>query len=185
MGESAPSEENPSSTNNTETSQNSSPKLKVNAKQAKAMKATVANPDAWGRLIGPQNIAPIKIHGEETMVLLDGGAQISSISKAKALLLSYSDIFSKDEMDLGKTNLVKHHIDLTNYTPLKDKYRRIPPHLYEEVRSHLKEMLDLGAIRKSQSPWSSPIVLVRKKDGKLRFCIDLRKLNQKDCKRQL
>ena len=100
-------------------------------------------------------------------------------AKAKALLLSYSDIFSKDEMDLGKTNLVKHHIDLTNYTPFKDKYRRIPPHLYEEVRSHLKEMLDLGAIRKSQSSWSSPIVLVRKKDGKLRFCIDLRKLNQR------
>ena len=100
-------------------------------------------------------------------------------AKAKALLLSSSDIFSKDEMDLGKTDLVKHHIDLTNYTPFKDKYRRIPPHLYEEVRSHLKEMLDLGAIRKSQSPWSSPIVLVRKKDGKLRFCIDLRKLNQR------
>ena len=100
-------------------------------------------------------------------------------AKAKTLLLSYSDIFSKDEMDLGKTDLVKHHIALTNYTPFKDKYRRIPPHLYEEVRSHLKEMLDLGAIRKSQSPWSSPIVLVRKKDGKLRFCIDLRKLNQR------
>ena len=45
------------------------------------MKATVANSDAWGRLIGPQNIAPIRIDGEETMVLLDGGAQISSISK--------------------------------------------------------------------------------------------------------
>ena len=95
------------------------------------------------------------------------------------MLLSYSDIFSKDEIDLGKTDLVKHHIALTNYTPFKDKYRRIPPHLYEEVRSYLKEMLDLGAIRKSQSPWSSPIVLVRKKDGKLRFCIDLRKLNQR------
>ena len=45
------------------------------------MKVTVANPDAWGRLIGPQNIAPIRIDEEETMVLLDGGAQISSISK--------------------------------------------------------------------------------------------------------
>ena len=45
------------------------------------MKATVANPDAWGRLIVPKSIAPIRIDGEETMVLLDGGAQISSISK--------------------------------------------------------------------------------------------------------
>ena len=45
------------------------------------MKATVANPDAWRRLIGPQNVAPIRIDVEETMVLLDGGAQISSTSK--------------------------------------------------------------------------------------------------------
>ena len=94
-------------------------------------------------------------------------------AKAKALLVSYSDIFSKDELDLGTTNLTKHDIKLTDYTPFKAKYRRIPPHLYEEVRAHLKEMIDLGAIKKSQSPWSSPIVLVRKKDGKLRFCIEL------------
>ena len=100
-------------------------------------------------------------------------------AKAKALLVSYSDIFSKDEMDMGTTSLVKHHIKLTDYTPFKERYRRIPPHLYDEVRAHLKEMLDLGAIRKSQSPWSSPIVLVRKKDGRLRFCIDLRRLNQR------
>ena len=99
--------------------------------------------------------------------------------KAKALLVSYSDIFSNDELDLGTTNLTKHGIKLTDYTPFKAKYRRIPPHLYEEVRAHLKEMIDLGDINKSQSPWSSPIVLVRKKDGKLRFCIDLRKLNQR------
>ena len=100
-------------------------------------------------------------------------------AKAKALLVSYSDIFSKDDLDLGTTNLTKYDIKLTDYTPFKAKYRRIPPHLYEEVRAHLKEMIDLGAIKKSQSPWSSPIVLVRKKDGKLRFCIDLRKLNQR------
>ena len=100
-------------------------------------------------------------------------------AKAKDLLVSYSDIFSKSDMDMGTTRLVKHHINLTDYTPFKQRYRRIPPHLYDEVRAHLKEMLELGAIRKSLSPWSSPIVLVRKKDGKLRFCKDLRKLNQR------
>ena len=76
-------------------------------------------------------------------------------AKAKALLVSYSDIFSKDELDLGTTNLTKHDIKLTDYTPFKAKYRRIPPHLYEEVRAHLKEKIDLGAIKKSESPWST------------------------------
>ena len=83
---------------------------------------------------------------------------------------------------MGKTDLIKHHIQLTEYNPFKQSYRRIPPHLYDEIRIHLKEMLDLGAIRRSKSPWSSAVVLVRKKDGKLRFCIDLRKLNMRTVK---
>ena len=61
--------------------------------------------------------------------------------------------------------------------PFKDRYRRIPPHEFEEVRNHLQDMLKVGAIRKSVSQWASPVVLVQKKDGSLRFCIDLRKLN--------
>ena len=55
----------------------------------------------------------------------------------------------------------------------------MPPHLYEEVWKHLKEMVEIGAIRKSNSPWASAVVLVRKKDGSLRFCIDLRHLNKR------
>ena len=49
--------------------------------------------------------------------------------------------------------------------------------MYEEVKAHIQEMLDIGAIHPSNSPWASDVVLVWKKDGKLRFCIDLRKLN--------
>ena len=102
--------------------------------------------------------------------------------RARAALTKYSFLFAMDTLDLGKTNLVKHHIELTNYTPIKDRYRRIPPQQYEEVRKHLKEMLDIGAIRHSNSPWASLVVLVRKKDGSLRFCIDLRKLNARTVK---
>ena len=82
-------------------------------------------------------------------------------------------------MDMGRTNLVKHHIELTDPIPFKESYRRIPPQMYDEVKAHIQEMLDLGAIRHSNSPWSSGIALVRKKDGRLRFCIDLRKLNNR------
>ena len=101
---------------------------------------------------------------------------------AKSLLKEYSDIFSKDDLDLGRTDLTKHEIKLTDYTPFKQGYRRIPPHLYDQVKSHLNDMLKLGAIKKSYSPWSSSIVLVQKKDGTLRFCIDLRELNNRTIK---
>ena len=87
------------------------------------------------------------------------------LSRAKSVLNKWSDIFSKGPTDLGKTDLVKHSIKLTDETPFKEPYRRIPPGLFEEVRMHLKEMLDSGAIRESESPYSSNVVLVRKKDG--------------------
>ena len=92
-------------------------------------------------------------------------------------MTDYGVVFAEDDMDLGKTSLVKHHINMTDYRPFKERHRHIPPHQYEEVRKHLQEMLDTGAIHKSQSPWASAVVLVRKKDGSLRFCIDLRKLS--------
>ena len=82
-------------------------------------------------------------------------------------------LFALDDLDLGHTSIVKHKIELDDYRPFKDRYQRIPPHQYEEVRRHLNEMLKIGAIRKSNSPWVSAVVLVRKKDGLLRFCIDL------------
>ena len=99
--------------------------------------------------------------------------------EAKEMLKRNAKVFSKDDMDMGRTNLVKHHIKLTDPVPFKEAYRRIPPQMYDEVKTHLQEMLDLGAIRPSNSPWDSAIVLVRKKDGRLRFCIDLRKLNNR------
>ena len=99
--------------------------------------------------------------------------------EAKEMLKRNVKVFSKDDMDMGRTNLVKHHIKLTDPVPFKEAYRRIPPQMYDEVKTHLQEMLDLGAIRPSNSPWASAIVLVRIKDGRLRFCIDLRKLNNR------
>ena len=100
----------------------------------------------------------------------------------KEMLKRNAKVFSKDDMDMGRTNLVKHHIKLTDPVPFKEAYRRIPPQMYDDVKTHIQEMLDLGAIRPSNSPWASSIVLVRKKDGRLRFCIDLRRLNNRTVK---
>ena len=79
------------------------------------------------------------------------------------MLKRNAKVFSKDDMDMGRTNLVKHHTKLTDPVPFKEAYRRIPPQMYDEVKAHIQEMLDLCAIRPSNSPWASAIVLVRKK----------------------
>ena len=97
-------------------------------------------------------------------------------------IIKHHEIFAVEDKELGWTDLVKHKIKLDNYVPFKERYRRIPPHQYEEVKKHLTEMLEIGAIRRSESPWASAVVLVRKKDGSLRFCIDLRKLNSRTVK---
>ena len=101
---------------------------------------------------------------------------------ARDLLVDSAEVFAKSDLDLGKCNIIKYAIKFTDPQPFKEYYRRIPPHLYEEVKAHLQEMVEVGAIRRSFSPWASAVVLVRKKDGGLRFCIDLRKLNNRTVK---
>ena len=91
----------------------------------------------------------------------------------------YHDIFSLEKHDMGHTNTTKHKIVLKDpdTPPFKEHFHRIPPPQLDEVREHLKLMLDTGVIWPSNSPWCNAVVLVRKKDGSLCFCIDFRKLN--------
>ena len=97
--------------------------------------------------------------------------------KAVALLLEFHHVFSLKLNEIGCTDATKHVIELMKDEPFKERFRRIAPPLVDEVRQHIQEMLDGGAIWPSQSPWCNAVVLVRKKDGSLRFCIDFRCLN--------
>ena len=69
-------------------------------------------------------------------------------------------IFALSDLKLGCTSKIKHEIKLDNETPFKDHYHCIPPHQFKEVQNHLQDMLDIGAIRHSCSPWASTIVLI-------------------------
>ena len=75
---------------------------------------------------------------------------------------------------MGHTNATKHKIILKDpdTPPFKERFCRILPPQLNEVREHLKLMLDAGVVRQSNSPWCNAVVLVRKKDGSLLFCID-------------
>ncbi len=102
---------------------------------------------------------------------------IADQAKVRALLTSYESVFSTHEGDLGCTGLLSHDIPLVDPTPIRQRHRRIPPSEYEVVKAHINQLLEAQIIRESSSPYASPIVLVRKKDGSLRLCVDYRRLN--------
>ena len=91
---------------------------------------------------------------------------------ARRLLMEFHHVFSLDKNEMGCTNATKHVIKLTKSEPFKERFRQIAPPLVEEVKEHIQEMLDGGAICPSTSLWCNAVILVQKKDGTLRFCID-------------
>lgn len=93
------------------------------------------------------------------------------------LLKKWSCVFASCDDDFGRTNIVQHQIPTGAAPPCRERYRPVPPSLYPELRTLLQGMLDSGVVRESSSPWAAPVVLVKKKDGSWRFCVDYRKLN--------
>ena len=94
------------------------------------------------------------------------------------LLGNYSKCFSQNDQDLGLTNLTTHVIETGNAKPIKQPPRRVPLAFTGEDKKSIDELHQAGVIRPSSSPWASPLVLVRKKDGKVRTCVDYRQLNK-------
>ena len=93
------------------------------------------------------------------------------------LLKEYSDAFATSGFDLGRTNLAYHHIDTGDNPPVKQKPRRLPQAQHEEMERQVRQLADAGIIRPSTSSYASNVLLVQKKDGSWRLCIDYRALN--------
>ena len=97
--------------------------------------------------------------------------------KLAEFLSKNEDVFARSADDLGRTSLVQHTIDTGNARPVKQPPRRVPVHKKHLVTEEVDKMLRRGVIEPCDGPWSSPIVLVTKKDATTRFCIDFRRLN--------
>ena len=93
------------------------------------------------------------------------------------VLMEFADVFAENSDDMGRTGAVKHSIDTGTSPPVRQQCRRVPPFRREQAKKMIDDMLQKDIIQPSSSPWASPIILVPKKDGSLRFCIDYRKLN--------
>ncbi|KAE8604038.1 hypothetical protein XENTR_v10014546 [Xenopus tropicalis] len=94
-------------------------------------------------------------------------------------LLERRQVFSTDEMDVGCAKSTQHTIRLSDSTPFRERPRRVPPKDREDLQRTLQEMKRRGIIADSRSPYASPIVIVRKKDGSIRLCVDYRTLNRR------
>lgn len=99
--------------------------------------------------------------------------------QVQQMLREECDVFAKDDWDTGCIKDLEMDIQLKDNIPVQKTYNAIPRHLYQEVKTHLQDLLNRGWIQKSCSSYSSPVVCVRKKDGSLRLCIDYRLLNGK------
>ena len=97
--------------------------------------------------------------------------------KFRELFRRYRDVFAFADEQLGKTSLVQHVIDTGDAIPIKQRPYRTSPRCKQEIDRQVGDMLQKGIIRQFVSPWSSPVVLVKKKNGNFRFCVDLRKVN--------
>lgn len=105
------------------------------------------------------------------------GLSPSEIRELNQLLQKHRDVFSQGDGDYGYTTTVEHRVPTGDAHPIKQRHRRIPPHVFQEVKRHVQDLVAQGILKESCSPWASPAVIVMKKDGTVRFCCDYRKLN--------
>ena len=124
-------------------------------------------------------MAEVPEHLEELYEAAKGGCKEPLQAKKLARLLTeYSTVFSTGDGDVGQTTLVEHSIPVAEGTrPIRQPPHRLGPEKEAEAERQVNELLEKGLIEPAGGAWSSPVVLVRKKDGSWRFCVDYRRLN--------
>lgn len=101
----------------------------------------------------------------------------NSISK---VLTDYADVFSRDELDIGRTGTIKHRIHLTDDAPVHKAFYRVPVRNRDRMEETINRMLKMGVIRESKSPYAAPVFFVDKDQGRdKRLVADYRALNDK------
>ena len=123
---------------------------------------------------------PVPEHMQELFQkALNSCSTTAEQEKLQQVLTSYADVFSSCPTDIGHTNLITHTIPTkSDAAPVKQRPRRLGAEKEKEVDKQIEELQQQGLIEPSHSAWSSPVVMVKKRDGSWRFCIDYRKLNE-------
>src|SRR5208282_1201099 len=108
----------------------------------------------------------------------------NQLQRYQEFMQQHKDLFVWKPNEFGRTSVVTHHIDTEDATPIKQRFYRTSYQNQQFIKEEIGHLLDVGLISPSNSQWSSPVVIVEKKNGKKRLCVDYRKLNKvtkKDC----
>ena len=98
-------------------------------------------------------------------------------TRLKRFIMENHDVFALTGSELGATRVITHSIETGDHPPIRQPARRTPFALRRTIEELTQEMLEHDVIQPSHSPWASPVVLVKKRDGSMRFCVDYRRLN--------
>ena len=126
--------------------------------------------------IPPLNVEQRRAKLEE--MLMRGGEELDpGLAPVVSCTLDHHAVFSLDEDERGEVSDVEHVINTSDNPPVRQPSRQVPFALRSKITEMVQNMLKTGVIQESVSPWASPVVMVRKKDNSLRFCVDYRQLN--------
>ena len=139
--------------------------------------------------VGRDLTKPLKIDNgvtfEQRIQFLDKNLNLDSgdLTQAqkedlRSILYEYADIISTGDTDIGRTHLAEHVINTGSAKPIFQKPYRVEFKNREVIEREIEKMLSIDLIEPCKSPWASPVVLIPKKDGSTRFCIDFRKINK-------
>ncbi|KAE9347460.1 hypothetical protein PR003_g6924 [Phytophthora rubi] len=144
--------------------------------------SAVARPDATSPKADPS--APMDQEVELGADFSESRLSIEQKSLFRSELSRFRDMFVESSKKPGRTDLLKFRVDTGDSLPIKQQPYRVSFAEGEIMEAEIQQYLELGFVRESNSPWASPVLMIRKPDGGIRFCIDYRKLNAvtvKDC----
>ena len=130
----------------------------------------------------PQHCRMVGMGGEDVAEavissLVEGVEEVRQLP-LKQLLRKHQNAFQLEPGDMGRAILVEHHIRTGDQPPIRQAPRQLAPHRRQLVDDEVEKMLEGGTIEPAEGPWASPVVLVKKKDDNMGFCVDYRRLNQ-------